>query len=52
MRLKHWVFIGFVLVGLLYVVHMFTSHGGMTGFTSGLGLGSGTSTGTVGRMGA
>lgn len=51
MRLKHWVLIGFVLVGLLYVVHMFTSHGGMTGFTSGLGLG-GSGTATAGRMGA
>lgn len=39
MKLRHWVFLSFILIGILYVVHMYTSHGGVTGFRSGLGLG-------------
>lgn len=38
MKLKHWVFVLFALVGALYVVHIYTSHGGMTAFRSGLKL--------------
>jgi hypothetical protein len=37
-KLKHWIFVGFVLVGILFVVHIATQHGGISGFTSGLGL--------------
>lgn len=39
MKMKHWVFIGFVVIGGLYIFHTFTMHGGVGGFRSGLGLG-------------
>jgi hypothetical protein len=41
MRLKHWVLVGFIAVGVLYFAHMVMSHGGMQGFTAGLGFGAG-----------
>lgn len=46
MRLKHWVLVGFIVIGVLYVAHIFMNHGGMGGLTAGLGLG-----GNVGRTG-
>lgn len=39
MKLKHWVFLAFVAIGALFVFHIFTSHGGSSGFLSGLGIG-------------
>lgn len=39
MKLKHWVGIAFFLIGALYVVHVYTGHGGLTGFRSGLKIG-------------
>lgn len=39
MRLRHWVVLGFIAVGVLFIFHLFTSHGGTQGFISGLGLG-------------
>lgn len=39
MKLKHWVFLAFVGIGVLYVLHIYTGHGGMTGFRNGLKIG-------------
>lgn len=41
MKLKHWVFLGFIVIGVLYVAHIVMGHGGMPGFTAGLGFGAG-----------
>lgn len=38
MKVKHWIFLLLVLVGGLFVFHIITSHGGVSGFKSGLGL--------------
>jgi hypothetical protein len=38
MKIKHWILVGFVVVGGLYVLHIVTHHGGVSGFTGGLGL--------------
>lgn len=38
MKVKHWLFLGFVVIGLLYVFHIYSSHGGVSGFKSGLGV--------------
>ena len=39
MKLKHWVAIGLIGVGALFVLHIAMSHGGFTGFKAGLGIG-------------
>lgn len=39
MKLKHWVFVAFVVIGVLFVWHIATSHGGVAGFKAGLGFG-------------
>lgn len=39
MKLKHWVFIGLVAVGALYLAHNYMSHGGVQGVKQGIGLG-------------
>lgn len=39
MKLKHWVVVGIFLVGALYLVHNYTSHGGVAGVKQGIGLG-------------
>jgi hypothetical protein len=39
MKLKHWVFIALVVVGGLYLVHNYMSHGGIAGVKQGIGLG-------------
>jgi hypothetical protein len=41
MKLKHWVFIGLALIGVLYIAHNYMSHGGVNGVKSGLGFGGG-----------
>lgn len=52
MRMRHWVILGFLVVGALFVFHIFSSHGGASGFMSGLGLGgsSGGGSGSVSSM--
>lgn len=40
MKLKHWIFLGFVAIGGLYLAHVYFQHGGVSGFRSGLGLGA------------
>lgn len=39
MKLKHWVGIAFLLVGVLFIGHLVMSHGGVAGFKQGIGLG-------------
>ena len=39
MKLKHWVGLAFVVVGVLFVAHLVMSHGGLAGFKAGIGLG-------------
>lgn len=39
MKLKHWVFLAFVIVGALFVFHQMTGHGGFAGVRSGIGFG-------------
>lgn len=39
MKLKHWVGVAFIVVGVLFTLHLFMSHGGISGFKSGIGLG-------------
>ena len=41
MKLKHWVIVGLVLVGGLYLFHNYIGHGGVNGVKSGLGFGGG-----------
>jgi cbb3-type cytochrome oxidase subunit 3 len=37
MALKHWFFIALVIIALLYIWHIYSSHGGVSGFKAGLG---------------
>jgi hypothetical protein len=39
MKLKHWVGLAFIVIGGLFVLHLTMSHGGLSGFKSGIGLG-------------
>jgi hypothetical protein len=39
MKLKHWVAVAFLVVGALFVLHLVMSHGGVSGFKAGIGLG-------------
>lgn len=41
MKLKHWVFLGLVAIGALYLWHNYSSHGGVAGVKQGLGFGGG-----------
>lgn len=38
MRLKHWLFLAIFVIGALYVWHIYSQHGGVGGFKSGLGV--------------
>lgn len=38
MKLKHWLIMGLVVIGGLYVGHVYFSHGGFMGFREGIGL--------------
>lgn len=38
MKTKHWIFLILVLIGGLYIFHVYQGHGGVGGFKSGLGL--------------
>ena len=40
MKLIHWVFILLALMGLLFIVHNYMSHGGVAGVKQGIGLGN------------
>lgn len=39
MKLKHWIFLGFGVVGGLFVLHLYLSHGGTAGLKQGTGFG-------------
>jgi hypothetical protein len=39
MKVKHWIFVILVFVGLLFLWHNYQGHGGLTGVKSGLGVG-------------
>lgn len=39
MKLKHWVGLGLGAIGILFVLHVYFSHGGASGFKQGIGLG-------------
>lgn len=39
MKVKHWIFLLLIVVGGLYLIHNYASHGGTKGLKSGLGLG-------------
>lgn len=38
MRLKHYLILALIIVGGLYVWHMYSTHGGVGGFKQGLGI--------------
>jgi hypothetical protein len=38
MKAKHWVITGFIVVGALYVWHMWSSHGSFKSAAAGLGI--------------
>lgn len=38
MRTKHYLILALVVVGSLYVWHVYSQHGGMGGFKTGLGI--------------
>jgi len=38
-KLKHWFGLALVGVGVLFLLHIYMSHGGVAGVKSGLGLG-------------
>jgi hypothetical protein len=40
MKLKHWFVLALIVIALLYIWHVYSSHGGVSGFTNGLGVGS------------
>lgn len=37
-KLKHWLFVAFVIIGVLFLWHNYSQHGGVAGVKSGLGL--------------
>lgn len=39
MKVKHWIVLGVLLIGGLFILHNYQSHGGVTGIKSGLGFG-------------
>jgi hypothetical protein len=39
MKVKHWLFLILALIGLLFVWHVYSGHGGSSGFKQGLGIG-------------
>lgn len=39
MKTKHWILIIFAVIGLLYVAHIMSAHGGVAGLKTGLGIG-------------
>lgn len=38
MKVRHWIFVGLALVGVVFLVHNYMSHGGVSGVKQGLGL--------------
>lgn len=38
MRLKHYLILALIIVGALYVWHIYSQHGGTAGFKTGLGI--------------
>lgn len=39
MKVKHWVYVGLGVVGALFVLHLWMSHGGVEGLKQGTGFG-------------
>ena len=39
MKVKHWIVLGVLLIGALFILHNFQSHGGVSGVKHGLGFG-------------
>ena len=39
MKLKHLFALALVVIGALFLWHLYASHGGVSGFKSGLGIG-------------
>ena len=39
MKFKHLVFVALLIIGGLYVWHIYSGHGGVSGFKQGLGVG-------------
>ena len=38
MKFRHWIIIALLAVALLYIWHIYSSHGGVAGFKNGLGV--------------
>jgi hypothetical protein len=38
MRFRHLVIIALIIIALLYIWHIYSSHGGVSGFKNGLGV--------------
>lgn len=41
MKATYLIWLALLIIGVLYVVHNYMSHGGVSGIRSGLGLGNG-----------
>lgn len=39
MKLKHLVFLALVIIAVLFILHNYQSHGGVSGIKQGIGLG-------------
>jgi hypothetical protein len=39
MKVKHWIVIGFAVVGIAVVLHVYMQHGGVSGLKSAVGMG-------------
>ena len=39
MKLKHWFGVALVIIGALFLWHLYQSHGGVGGLKAGLGVG-------------
>jgi len=39
MKLRHYLILALIAVGGLYAWHIYSQHGGVSGFKSGLGIG-------------
>jgi hypothetical protein len=38
MKFRHWIIIALIIIALLYIWHIYSSHGGVSGFKNGLGV--------------
>jgi len=37
MNFRHWIVLALIIIALLYIWHVYSSHGGVQGFKAGLG---------------